>query len=88
MASNQRSRGLDKSARAAVSGLEWALATLAEKDQPIGPDEFTIREIMSATGKTHDSVRSQLNRAKDRGELVTRTGIVGGHNVTIYKRAG
>jgi hypothetical protein len=61
------------------------LATIT--DQPIQPDEFTAKQFQASTGKTNDSARHLLNRARDRGELTSRTGTVDGHTVTIYKRA-
>ena len=68
-----------------MSGLKWALETIT--GDPIQPDEFTAKQFQFETGKTNDSARHWLNRARDRGELTSRTGTVDGHTVTIYKRA-
>lgn len=86
MASDKRKRGLDQSARAAVSGLEWALEQLAEK--PKQPDEFTAKECHAAQSeRSLAGIRSLLDRMRDNGVLSCRKILVNGKHENVYRKA-
>ena len=92
MASNQRTGKLDKSARSAVSGLEWALATIAEADMPIQVDEFTALQVFDAHqasgGATnYNGIRNILDRDRRAGKITARKGRINGTICNIYRRA-
>ena len=74
MASDRTKRGMDKSTRDAVSGLQWALENIAPNT--IQPDEFTAAMLWEAQPKesrrTYDSIRHFLDRRVQSGELTMR----------------
>ena len=92
MASHKGTGKLDKSARSAVSGLEWALASIADADKPIQPDEFTALQVFEAhqaSGGTNTiaGIRSILDRERTNGKVTVRKHRVNGTICNIYKRA-
>ena len=75
-----------------ISGLQWALASIAANDQPPGPDEFTLAQVYEAHHaaggtRTIDGVRGVIDRDRRIGKFTSRKGRVDGKPVTIYKRA-
>lgn len=74
-----------------ITGLQWALASIATNDQPPGPDEFTLAQVYEAHyaaggTRTIDGVRGVIDRERRIGKLTSRKGRVDGKSVTIYKR--
>ena len=75
-----------------MTGLQWALASVAEKDAPPGPDEFTtvqVYEAHKANGGVcnYNGIRNILDRDKRAGKITARKGRVNGTICNIYKRA-
>ena len=85
MASNQRTRNLDKSTRGAMSGIEWALTELVP--QPIQHDEFTIQQFIARSGMNRNSAATTLAKKEKSGDLASRIGCVDGKSVRIYRKA-
>lgn len=90
MAHHREKRGLDKSARAALNGLDAILATLV--DDSLKPGEFTAWQAYEkhrdAGGtKTYDSIRYSLREKFKRGELLRRPVVINGKAGNAYRPA-
>lgn len=86
MASNKGQRGLDKSTRAALSSLEWALEQTAEDE--LQSDEFTVQQFMdSRASGTYSAAESLLRRMFREGKLTKRKLTINGCIFNAYKKA-
>lgn len=88
MARNETRRGLDKSTRSALSGLDSYLATLEYAG--IEPDEWTAemaheKAISKGIKTTRDAIRHRLKRDVENGKLTKREILIGRHLTHVYK---
>jgi|APGre2960657404_1045060.scaffolds.fasta_scaffold07885_2 hypothetical protein len=87
MANHKRGQRLDKSTRAAVSGIDAILAELAE--DVIRPDEFTAKmtyeqHVKAGGTRTLASIRAHLLRRSNEGKLKSRSINIDGKITTVY----
>jgi len=52
----------------------------------IQPDEFTVRILMAGRSISKETATRTLNKMVEKGELVSRWGIINGKRGRIYKR--
>lgn len=87
MASNERTRGLDKSTGDTLNALDAILAEMPVKT--IRPDEFTLeqyveRRIAMGDDRTHSGHRALLDRMCKAGKLKQRKILVNGKECNAY----
>lgn len=88
MARNETRRGLDKSTRSALSGLDSYLATM--EIGGIEPDEWTAemahkQAISSGMVVTLDAIRLRLKRDYEKGIITSRKVFIGRHWTNAYR---
>lgn len=87
MASNERTRGLDKSTGDTLNALDAILAEMPVKT--IRPDEFTLdqyaeRRAAMGDNRTHQGHRNILDRMCKAGKLKRRKILVNGKECNAY----
>jgi hypothetical protein len=89
MASNQRTRGLDKSTRDTLSALDWALDQSEKTERE--SNEFTSSDyflglIAKGVKISNSGAMYRLTEMVARGELVKRKLMINGATTNLYSK--